>query len=80
MYFLKVKGKASIPDYLQIRDNDFTLVAYFKLKNAKENLMKLGVNPKHILQILTIIQKTPFGKIQKFKFPLYKGGIKEDLK
>lgn len=67
MYFLKVKGKASISDYLQIRDNDFTLIAYFTLKNAKKNLKKLGLSHKQIVQILTLIESIPFGKIQKIQ-------------
>ncbi len=29
-YALKVKGKAKIPDYVQVRDSDFTLVGYFR--------------------------------------------------
>ncbi|MCS7086332.1 MAG: fructose-6-phosphate aldolase [Bacteroidia bacterium] len=29
-YVLKVKGKAKIPDYVQVRDEDFTLVGYFR--------------------------------------------------
>jgi hypothetical protein len=29
-YALKVKGKAKIPDYVQVRDADFTLVGYFR--------------------------------------------------
>lgn len=29
-YVLKVKGKAKIPDYIQVRDADFTLVGYFR--------------------------------------------------
>lgn len=29
-FVLKVKGKAKIPDYIQVRDEDFTLVGYFR--------------------------------------------------
>ena len=29
-YVLKVKGKAKIPDYLQIRDEQFTLIGYLR--------------------------------------------------
>jgi len=29
-YVLKVKGKAKIPDYIQVRDADFTLIGYFR--------------------------------------------------
>jgi hypothetical protein len=29
-YVLKVKGKAKIPDYIQVRDESFTLIGYFR--------------------------------------------------
>lgn len=29
-YLLKVKGKAKIPDYIQVRDAHFTLIGYFR--------------------------------------------------
>jgi len=29
-YVLKVKGKAKIPDYIQVRDEQFTLIGYFR--------------------------------------------------
>lgn len=29
-YVLKVKGKAKIPDYIQVRDSSFTLIGYFR--------------------------------------------------
>ncbi len=29
-YVLKVKGKAKIPDYIQVRDAQFTLIGYFR--------------------------------------------------
>ncbi len=30
MHIMKIKGSGKIPDYLQIRDNEFTLIAYFR--------------------------------------------------
>jgi len=38
MYFIKVKGTDKIPDYIQIRDDDFKLIAYFTRKNIKKGL------------------------------------------
>lgn len=29
-YVLKVKGKARIPDYIQVRDEQFSLIGYFR--------------------------------------------------
>ena len=31
MYIIKVKGVAKIPDYVQLRDDEFTLLAYFRV-------------------------------------------------
>src|SRR3546814_16750616 len=31
MYVIKVKGVAKIPDYVQLRDDAFTLLAYFRV-------------------------------------------------
>jgi hypothetical protein len=34
MYIIKIKGRTKIPDYIQIRDDDFTLLGYFSYKLA----------------------------------------------
>ncbi|RMG65322.1 MAG: fructose-6-phosphate aldolase [Bacteroidetes bacterium] len=39
-YLLKVKGKAKIPDYIQLRDKDLTLIGYFR-PGRKERLLKV---------------------------------------
>ncbi|MCB0396226.1 MAG: hypothetical protein KDD36_06215 [Flavobacteriales bacterium] len=67
MYILKIKGKARIPDYVQIRDNDFTLKAYFRVDRPEKALEKCGLD--HLeKEILEIIQALPFGKIRKLDF------------
>ena len=40
MYIIKVKGKAKIPDYIQLRDDDFVLIAYFRADRALKKLEK----------------------------------------
>ena len=42
MHILKIKGKAKIPDYIQIRDDDFTLKAYFRVDRPEKSLEKIG--------------------------------------
>ena len=37
---MKVKGKAKIPDYIQLRDENLTLIGYFR-PNRKERLDKI---------------------------------------
>ncbi|MFI5219337.1 MAG: fructose-6-phosphate aldolase [Bacteroidia bacterium] len=67
MYLLKIKGKAKIPDYVQLRDDSFTLLAYFRVDRPQKALLKCGLADKE-KEIKKIIAEVPFGKIQKLKF------------
>ena len=40
MYLMKIKGSGKIPDYLQIRDDTFTLVAYFRADRIDQGLAR----------------------------------------
>ncbi|MCG8477400.1 MAG: fructose-6-phosphate aldolase [Cytophagales bacterium] len=63
MYIIKVKGKAKIPDYIQLRDENFVLVAYFRADRPLKKLEKYGLKGKEeALQAL--IEQLPFGKLQ----------------
>ena len=42
MYIIKIRGKVKIPDYIQIRDDQFTLLAYFRADRPEEALKKIG--------------------------------------
>ena len=64
MYILKVKGKAKIPDFVQIRDNEFTLIGYIKLDNLSQGLKKYGL-VEFESQIRSLIDSGEFGKIMK---------------
>jgi len=64
MYIIKVKGKAKIPDYIQIRDENFVLVAYFRADRPLKNIEKFGLQGKEEA-LIALIQKLPFGKLQK---------------
>ena len=66
MYILKIKGKAKIPDYVQLRDNNFTLVAYFRVDRPEKALMKCGLADKEN-EIRKILDNIPFGKVQKLE-------------
>jgi hypothetical protein len=43
MYILKIKGKVKIPDYVQLRDDQFTLLAYFRADRPERALEKIGM-------------------------------------
>lgn len=67
MYIIKVKGKAKIPDYIQIRDVNFVLVAYFRADRPLKNIEKFGLEGKEA-QLEEVIKNLPFGKLQKLEF------------
>jgi hypothetical protein len=64
MYIIKVKGKAKIPDYIQIRDQNFALVAYFRTDRPLKRMDKFGLEGKQT-ELKNLIQDLPFGKLQK---------------
>ena len=66
MYILKIKGKAKIPDYVQLRDDNFTLLAYFRVDRPEKALAKCGLNDVS-QKIISLLNEMPFGKIQKLE-------------
>ncbi|MGL1888181.1 MAG: fructose-6-phosphate aldolase [Reichenbachiella sp.] len=63
MHIIKVKGKAKIPDYIQLRDDDFVLIAYFRTDRPLKKLEKYGLENKDE-ELKAIIENLPYGKIQ----------------
>lgn len=66
MYVLKIKGKAKIPDYVQLRDEQFTLLAYFRLDRPEKALIKAGFANQE-QKIMSFLQQIPFGKVHELK-------------
>jgi hypothetical protein len=66
MYVIKVKGVAKIPDYVQLRDDAFTLLAYFRVDRPDKSLIKIGLEDK-AEEIMKIVQELPFGQIKKIE-------------
>ncbi len=64
MYIIKIKGKAKIPDYVQLRDDNFTLIAYFRTDRPERALEKCGLTDK-TADILKTLNEIPFGKMHK---------------
>lgn len=71
MYILKIKGIAKIPDYVQIRDEDFALKAYFRVDRPERTLQKIGL-AEYEEEIIKLIHELPFGKIQELHYKLKK--------
>ena len=59
-YLLKIQGKAKIPDYVQLRDEQFTLLAYFRLDRPEK---ALEAEEARMLEFLGSI---PFGKVTEW--------------
>jgi len=63
MYIIKVRGKAKIPDYIQLRNDKFLLIAYFRADRPLKKLERLGLGGKEE-QLKLMIEKMPFGKLE----------------
>ncbi len=66
MYIIKVKGKAKIPDYIQLRDENFVLIAYFRADRPLQKMEKFGLEGKEDA-LKALIEQLPFGKLQKLE-------------
>jgi hypothetical protein len=66
MFILKIEGTKKIPDYIQIRDESFSLIAYFKINNPKTALSHCNLMDR-MDEILRIANEMEYGKIQKLK-------------
>lgn len=66
IYIIKVKGKAKIPDYIQLRDDKFVLIAYFRADRPLTKLEKYGLEGKEAA-LQKVINELPFGKLQKLE-------------
>ncbi len=64
MYIIKIKGKEKIPDYIQFRDENFALVAYFRADRPLRNMDKHGLAGKEA-SLKKIIEQLPFGKLRE---------------
>lgn len=64
-YLLKVKGKAKIPDYIQVRDEALTLIGYFR-PGRVERLQKVVPDPDQARQLQAAIERLDaYGKMTR---------------
>jgi hypothetical protein len=64
MYILKTKGTAKIPDYIQIRDDNFVLVNHFKANVSKQTLEKLNYI-KNVNGFAEMVDDLEYGVLKK---------------
>ncbi|MFA9212840.1 MAG: fructose-6-phosphate aldolase [Candidatus Methylacidiphilales bacterium] len=67
MYIVKIKGVAKIPDYLQVRDDNFTLICYTRTDRPEKALEKCGLGDK-VEKIKELMNQIPFGQVTPIEF------------
>ena len=65
LYVLKIKGTKTIPDFVQIRDEQMTLRAYFRLSQQGIGLKKNNLETE-AKGIMNLLESIPYGKICKY--------------
>lgn len=64
-YLMKVKGKAKIPDYIQLRDAEWTLIGYFR-PGRGERLLKVVPDEAQAAALQAAIEEmSEYGKLVK---------------
>jgi len=66
MYIIKIKGKAKIPDYIQLRNDNMILVDYFRADRPIDKIKSYGVSSSDD-EIVEYINGLEFGKLQKLR-------------
>lgn len=69
IYILKVKGTDKIPDFVQIRDQDMTLCAYFRLDQTESGIKKNNME-EHTKHIIDVLKELEFGKLKQLDIEL----------
>tara|TARA_B100000614_G_scaffold260582_1_gene287889 strand:+ start:1473 stop:1688 length:216 start_codon:yes stop_codon:yes gene_type:complete len=66
LYVLKIKGTKMIPDFVQIRDENMSLRAYFRLSQQEIGLKKNNLS-EDAEGIMRLLNEIPFGKIYRYE-------------
>jgi len=69
IYILKIKGTDKIPDFVQIRDQDMTLRAYFRLDQQEAGIRKNRMQ-EHSKAIMDALKEMKFGKLKQLDIQL----------
>ena len=64
MYIIKIKGKAKIPDFIQLRNDKMILLEYFSASRPINRLRKYGLKSSDE-EIINYVNGLEYGKIQK---------------
>ena len=66
-YLMRVKGKAKIPDYIQVRDEQLTLIGYIR-PGRDEKLSKMVEDPEMAQALSAHIQAlSDYGRLTRIE-------------
>jgi hypothetical protein len=66
MYILKIKGAGKLPDYVQVRGEDFKLIAFINLSGIERGLKKHNLD-SYSKEILTALNEKDYNEIIHIK-------------
>lgn len=66
MYIMKIKGGGKIPDYVQFRDDNFTLIAYFRADKPRKGLEKFELS-QYADMVEEALPSMGFGELKNLK-------------
>ena len=64
MYIIKIKGKAKIPDFIQLRNDDMILLEYFSAARPLNKLRNYGLKSSDE-EIISYVNNLKYGELQK---------------
>ncbi len=64
MYIIKIKGKAKIPDFIQLRNDDMILLEYFSAARPLNKLRNYGLKSSDE-EIISYVNNLEYGELQK---------------
>ena len=64
MFIIKIKGKAKIPDFIQLRNDDMILLEYFSAARPLNKLRNYGLKSSDE-EIISYVNNLKYGKLQK---------------
>lgn len=64
MYIMKIRGVNNMPDFVQVRDNDFTLIAYFRADKPEKANISFDDNLTGE-KIIELLLDVPYGRMHK---------------
>jgi hypothetical protein len=66
MYIMKIRGVNNMPDFVQVRDDMFTLIAYFRADRPGKNL-SASLDNLTEEELKDFVQNLPYGQIRKIR-------------